>query len=107
MNYLAHIIFLSLLLMAASTILYAAEEGEELYKSSGCTSCHGARGEKSPMPGSQMLSGQDKDMLVQIMKAIRDGHRTQGMSSIMHPDLQMMSDTDLEAVADWLTRGEQ
>jgi cytochrome c len=103
----ARIIMVSLFLMTASAISYADEEGEALYHASGCAGCHGANGEKATMPGSSKLAGQDKTRLLQVMKDIRDGRRTEGMSSVMQPGLQELSEADLEAVADWLSRMNQ
>ena len=86
------------------TMTYADSDGELVYSTNGCATCHGPKGEKSPVPVSPKLAGQDKASLLQAMTDMKNGTRTQGMASVMQPGLRKMSAADLEAVSEWLSQ---
>ena len=95
---------MSLVLSIASTITYAADDGEALYNTNSCVNCHGSKGVKTIMPTYPKLAGQNKDYLLLVMKNIKNGDRTDGMSSVMQPILQGLSETEIEAIAEWLSQ---
>jgi cytochrome c len=103
MNNLILLIFISLLLMSTSTMTYAADEGEALYKSNRCATCHGPKGVKTLMPVYPKLASQNKAYLLQVMKEMKNGNRTEGMSSVMQPSLQGLSEAEMVAIAEWLS----
>ena len=104
MNNLILLIIISLLLLSTSTMTYAVDGGEALYNSNGCDICHGPKGVKTLMPIYPKLAGQNKAYLLQVMKEIKNGNRTDGMSSVMQPSLQGLTEAEIEAISEWLTR---
>ncbi len=80
-----------------------ADEGQDLYKSKGCTACHGAAG-ISPAPMWPNIAGQHKQYLVAQMKDIKSGKRNNGMSVTMKPLVAGVSDAEMEKIADWLSK---
>jgi cytochrome c553 len=62
-----------------------------------CQNCHGKNG-VAVLPGAANLSGQQKEYLVEQLKAFRSGSRhNEQMSIIAKP----LTDADIEALAAW------
>ncbi|MDI5892775.1 c-type cytochrome [Halomonas rhizosphaerae] len=59
-----------------------------------CVACHGKDG-MGTAPIYPNLAGQSAEYLVSAMKAYRDGQRGGGMSAIMAPQAQGLSDEDI------------
>ncbi|HSP56843.1 MAG TPA: cytochrome c [Halomonas sp.] len=68
----------------------AAGEG----KVAACAACHGTDG-KGTAPIYPNLAGQSAAYLESAMKAYRDGERGGGMSALMMPQAQGLSDEDI------------
>ena len=103
MNNLILLTIMSLFLMSTSTTTYAVDEGEALYKSNRCATCHGPKGVKTLMPIYPKLAGQNKPYLLQVRKEMKNGSRAEGMSSVMQPSLRGLSEAEMEAIAEWLS----
>ena len=75
--------------------------GESLYNSAGCTDCHKElAGPDVIMP---LLAAQHPVYLLKQMLELRDGERSSGDSdSVMHIQLQSLSDSDIESIANYL-----
>lgn len=80
-----------------------ADEGEDLYKSKGCTTCHGAAG-MSIAPVWPNIAGQHKAYLLAQMKDIKSGKRNNGMSVTMQAIVSTVSDEEMDKIADWLSK---
>ena len=80
-----------------------ADEGEDLYKSKGCTTCHGAAG-ISIAPIWPNIAGQHKDYLLAQMKDIKSGKRNNGMSVTMQAIVANVTDEEMAIIADWLSK---
>lgn len=93
--------FIALALAAVAGGACAAD-GAALYQSKGCTACHGAKGDKPLAPNYPKLAGQNAAYLVEQMKDIRDGKRTNGLSAAMKPLVAKVTDEEFQAIADWL-----
>ena len=79
-----------------------ADEGAELYKAKICNTCHGEDGNQPIMPLYPKIAGQNAEYLVQQMKDIRDGKRTNGLSAAMKGVVSTVTDEELQAIATWL-----
>ena len=86
--------------MVISTMNASAADGKSLYGTNGCGGCHGAEGAGSDGP---RLAGQQKKYLVAQFILIRDKKRTTGLTSMMAPAVQNVSDDDIKAIADYLS----
>jgi cytochrome c len=98
-----------LLLSAALAVLplmVAAESaplnGEELYKSKTCFTCHGKDAKTPIMPVYPKLAGQNKEYALQQMKDIKEGTRANGMSAAMRGVMHLVNDEEMAAIAEWL-----
>lgn len=67
-------------------------------KSATCAACHGANG-VSAVPIYPNLKGQQAAYLISSLKAYKSGQRQGGMSAIMKPQADMLSDQDMENIA--------
>lgn len=85
------------LLTAAFTAIADAPPAKEMV----CRACHGAAGAKPIMPTYPKLNGQNKAYLVQVLKSYRSGERKGGMSAVMVAQSSALSDSDIEALADY------
>ncbi len=72
----------------------AAGEG----KVAACAACHGTDG-KATAPIYPNLAGQNAEYLVSALKAYRAGERGGGMSAMMTPQAQALSDEDIADIA--------
>jgi cytochrome c553 len=62
-----------------------------------CQSCHGENG-VAVLPGAANLSGQQKEYLIQQLRAYRSGSRHNEQMSII---AKTLTDSDIENLADW------
>lgn len=96
--------FVSIILLYTGNMAntYAAD-GAALFKSKGCTTCHGADAKTTLQPSYPKLAGQNADYLAQQIMDIRDGKRTNGKTALMKPMVANLTDEEIKAIADWLT----
>ncbi len=79
-----------------------ALDGAELYKLKVCNTCHGPTGHEPIMPLYPKIAGQNAPYLLEQMKDIRDGKRTNGLSIAMKGVVAGVTDEEFQAIADWL-----
>jgi cytochrome c553 len=84
-------------------------EGERLYRGGdaerkipACMACHGAAGEGLESAGYPALAGQHPEYTVAQLKAFRDGLRKNDPNGMMRGVVHLMSDAQMEAVAQYL-----
>ena len=77
-------------------------DGATLYLSRGCVACHGVDANTPLAPNYPKLAGQNKDYAVAQMKDIKSGVRNNGLTGAMKPIMVMVSEAEMEAIADWL-----
>lgn len=63
-----------------------------------CSACHGAQGHAS-ISSYPNLAGQNKDYLIDALKAYRSKHRSGGQAAIMESQAAGLSDQDIENLA--------
>ena len=80
----------------------AALDGAELYMKKTCFSCHGKDAKTTILPMYPKLAGQNAAYAVQQMKDIKSGARANGMSAAMKGVMHLVSDEEIEAIAQWL-----
>jgi cytochrome c len=79
-----------------------ALDGEQLYKTKTCSSCHGKDAKTPIMPNYPKLAGQNAAYAVQQMQDIKSGARANGNSAAMKGVMHLVNDEEIEAIADWL-----
>ncbi|MGE5477315.1 MAG: c-type cytochrome [Bacteroidales bacterium] len=76
--------------------------GKKLYTTKTCTACHGKDGLKPIMKNYPVLAGQDKAYLMAQARDIDAGNRKNGGSNAMQPVMHLVTDQELEAIAEFL-----
>jgi cytochrome c553 len=78
-------------------------DGEALYRSHGCSACHGDAG-AAPLPEHPNLAGQDEAYLIAQLRDFKRGARTNGLSASMRGYLKEVPDEELVAIAQYLSK---
>ncbi len=94
---------LSVAILAGSQVALAAD-GAALFKEKTCIACHGPDGKKPLLPVYPKLAGQNKEYMKQQMKDIKSGARANGQTAAMKGIMHLVSDDDIEALADYLSK---
>ncbi len=86
-----------------------AAAGQKIYQGgdkakgiSACMACHGPSGAGNPGAKFPALSGQNKDYVVKALKDFRSGIRSNDLNSMMRDIAAKMSDSDIDAVAEYI-----
>nr|WP_305792900.1 c-type cytochrome [Sedimenticola hydrogenitrophicus] len=85
--------------MAAS-----ADSGAALYTAKGCVACHGAGGTAPIMPTYPKVAALPEPYIVNQMKDIKSGARSNGQSAVMKGIMATVSDEEMQAIAAWLSK---
>jgi cytochrome c len=94
--------------LLASTLLLGtgsalALDGAQLYQTKTCFSCHGKDAKTPIMPIYPKLAGQNAAYAAQQMKDIKSGARANGMAAAMKGVMHLVSDEEIDAIAQWLS----
>ena len=94
------------LLISTSFILLVSQLswGQAPAKEAQCRACHGDKGGAPLMDAYPKLQGQNKTYLVSALKSYKEGKRTGGMSAVMTGQAKMLSDDDINALADYYSK---
>ncbi len=91
----------AILLLAVSA---AAADGKKLYAENACAACHGPTGNEPIMPTYPKIAGQNREYLIRQMNDIKSGARDNGASVSMRGLLTNLSDDDIVAIAEYLSK---
>lgn len=95
---------LLVVLLAALPLSSAmALDGADLFAKKTCFSCHGKDANSPLLPVYPKLAGQNRDYIVAQMKDIKSGARANGQSAAMKGIMHLVSDEEIEAIADYLS----
>ena len=89
--------------LAAFSNSVLADEGADLYTAKTCNTCHGADAKTPIAPNYPKLAGQNKDYLIQQVKDIRDGKRTNGQTAAMKGIVAALTDDEIEKIATYIS----
>jgi cytochrome c len=90
--------------VALSSSAAAALDGKALYAEKTCNACHGPLGNKGLMPDYPKIAGQNKAYIVKQMQDIKSGTRANGNSAAMKGVMHLVSDAEIEAIADYVSK---
>jgi cytochrome c len=93
---------MSALLLALSPAVTLAADGATLYQTKTCTACHGKDAKTPIMPTYPKIAGQNAAYALQQMKDIKSGARSNGMSAAMKGVMHLVSDEEMQALADYI-----
>jgi cytochrome c len=77
-------------------------DGAALYTAKGCAGCHGADANTPIMPTYPKIAWQNAAYTVQQLKDIKSGARNNGQTAAMKGIVAMVSDEEIEAIAEYL-----
>ena len=80
-----------------------AADGKELYTRKNCHTCHGIQGRKPIADFYPILAGQNKEYLIRQTIDIRDGKRKNGLSPAMRSVTGAITDSEIEAISEYLS----
>ena len=89
------------LAVLGSVSLFAAD-GAALYKK--CSACHGANAEKAALGKSQIIKGWEVAKTQAALKGYKDGSYGGAMKGVMKGQVAPMSDEDIKAVAEYISK---
>ena len=90
-----------ILALALAATAYSAD-GATLFKKYNCHTCHGEGGKQPISPAYPKLNGQNAQYMIQQLKDIKSGKRSNGLSAVMKGMISAMSDKEFETVAKYL-----
>ncbi len=89
-------IFLIALAIFSASYMFAAD-GTALYKK--CMSCHGAKAEKLPPGGNEIIKDWDADKIKHALTGYRAGTYGHKMKAVMKGQVGKFSDEDIDAIS--------
>lgn len=93
---------ITLMVLTLSPGIAPAGDGEALYKSKTCFTCHGKDGKTPILPGYPNIAGQDRDYVLQQMIDIKSGARSNSQSAAMKGVMGLVSEEEMQAIADYV-----
>ena len=90
------------LLLALSPAAVLSADGEKLFKTKTCSTCHGKDGRTPIMPMYPKIAGQNKEYTLQQMVDIKSGARSNGQSAAMKGVMHLVSEEELQALAEYI-----
>jgi cytochrome c len=96
-----------IVMMAAALVLTLpalAADGAKLYMEKTCVACHGKDAKTPLTPQYPKIAGQNAAYAEQQMKDIKSGARNNGQTAAMKGVMHLVSDAEIKALADWLSK---
>jgi cytochrome c len=93
---------LSAITLILSPMVTQAADGAALYKSKTCVACHGKDGKSPVLPNYPKIAGQNEAYVLQQMKDIKSGARSNGQSAAMKGVMHLVSDEEIQALAKYV-----
>jgi len=90
------------LLLALSPAAVLSADGEKLYQTKTCSTCHGKDGKTPIMPMYPKIAGQNKEYTLQQMADIKSGARNNGQSAAMKGVMHLVSDEEMQALSEYI-----
>lgn len=81
-------------------------DGGALYSNpakGGCTACHGKDAKSPILPTYPKLAGQNEGYLLQQLKDIKSGARSNGQTAAMKGIMHLVNDEEMAAIAGYLS----
>jgi len=90
------------LVVALAPAAVLSADGEKLYQTKTCSTCHGKDGRTPIMPMYPKIAGQNKEYTLQQMADIKSGARSNGQSAAMKGVMHLVSDEEMQALAEYI-----
>ena len=89
-------------LLAVSPATVLSADGEKLYQTKTCATCHGKDGKTTILPMYPKIAGQNKEYSLQQMIDIKSGARSNAQSAAMKGIMHLVSDEEMQALAEYI-----
>jgi len=86
------------LLLVLSPAAALSADGEKLYQTKTCFTCHGKDGKTPIMPMYPKIAGQNQAYTLQQLKDIKSGARSNGQSAAMKGVMGLVSDDEMKSL---------
>ncbi len=96
-----------ILMLAAAGLLAsgaAMADGAKLFQEKTCWSCHGKDGKKTILPDYPKIAGQNVKYVERQMLDIKSGVRANGNSAAMKGVMELVSEEEIKALADYVSK---
>ena len=90
------------LLLALSPAAVLSADGEKLYQTKTCSTCHGKDGKTPIMPMYPKIAGQNEAYTLQQLKDIKSGARNNGQTAAMKGVMHLVSDDEMQALSEYI-----
>ena len=90
------------LLLALSSTAVLSADGEKLYQTKTCFTCHGKDGKTPIMPMYPKIAGQNAAYTLQQMKDIKSGARSNGQSAAMKGVMGLVNDDEMKSLSEYI-----
>ena len=87
-----------------SAAAQAQLDGAKLFQEKTCFTCHGKDANTPLLPIYPKLAGQNKEYALAQMKDIKSGARSNGQTAAMKGIMHLVTDEEMEALADYLSK---
>jgi len=91
-------------LALAGTVQAQALDGAKLYIEKTCVACHGKDGTKPLTPEYPKVAGQNAKYAERQMLDIKSGARANGNTAAMKGVMHLVSDAEIKALAEYLSK---
>jgi len=82
--------------------IVASNNGKAIFQA--CSACHGQKAEKKALGRSQIIQGWAASKIEKALHGYKDGSYGGAMKGVMQAQASKLSDTDIKAVADYISK---
>ena len=90
------------ILLALSPAAVLSADGEKLYQTKTCATCHGKDGKSPIMPMYPKIAGQNQAYTLQQLVDIKSGARSNGQSAAMKGVMHLVSEEEMQALSEYI-----
>lgn len=90
------------LMVALSPTAVLSADGEKLYQTKTCSTCHGKDGKTPIMPMYPKIAGQNQEYTLQQMVDIKSGARSNGQSAAMKGVMHLVTEEEMQALSEYI-----
>lgn len=82
----------------------ADNDSASLYLAKACAGCHGMDGRTPTTPYYPIIAGQNEAYLYNQLRDMKNGSRSNSMSSVMKGIMSALSENEMRTIAAWLAK---
>ena len=90
------------LMVALSPTAVLSADGEKLYQTKTCSTCHGKDGRTPIMSMYPKIAGQNQEYTLQQMIDIKSGARSNGQSAAMKGVMHLVTEEEMQALSEYI-----